>query len=314
MDRTTDDDPIPNPPVEKEEGKTYASSRSLLRGDRHLAPAYRWNAAAEPAGDRTEESQRVQGASVRRRWRPVIAIAVPVIMVAALAAVFRDSPGPVAPAREDPLISYCATVIERSSIELPDPSQAGSDEAANSVPVTAGRLVLLTERMLGVAPEEARPALRNQVESYRDLVRTGDAAGFYSPQLQASRNQVHAVSVASCDFKEFGLTATSFAYEEVPGRLGSGRYSILMRNTSRDGHEMVLFRRKPEFAGEFSAILRREAQGEEAVRLAGGYADPGTQTTVTAELLGGDYAIACFQRTAGEPHWQRGMIAEFTVR
>lgn len=236
-------------------------------------------------------------------------------MIAALVVVLRESRDPVAPPEEDPLIGYCAAAVERDSIELPVPSEpADAQEGQNTVPVAAGRLVLVTERMLEDAPEEARPALQTQIDAYRELVRTRDPAGFYSSALQEARAELRAIDVQSCDLKLLQMSAESFQFVGVPSNLERGRYSIQMRNMSRDAHEMVVFRRRPEFDGEFTSILRRDAQGEEAIRVTGGYAAPGGQSTVVAELPDGRYVFACFQQVGREVHWQRGMIAELTVR
>ncbi|HEU4869076.1 MAG TPA: hypothetical protein VFV09_15300, partial [Actinomycetota bacterium] len=96
------------------------------------------------------------------RRRMAVALAVPALIVAALIAVFvtrNDEPPAVG---DDPLIQYCSTAIERDSIRLPDPA-ADSEEVKNSVPVTAGRMVLLTERMLEVAPEDVQTELKAQI-------------------------------------------------------------------------------------------------------------------------------------------------------
>jgi hypothetical protein len=266
---------------------------------------------AKPASER--EADERTPADRQRRWRVAIAAAVPVLMVAAFAVSRMGGDEPAGPPVEDPLVEYCATLVERDSIPLPSPADAEDEEARNLVPATAGRLVLLTERMLEVAPEEARDGLQRQEEAYRALVRSRDAAEFRSAELLAARNEVAAVDVRSCELKTLEFGAQEYRYNGIPERAEHGRTSLQMRNEGTEAHEMNLYRRKPEFGGDFAAILRRGAEAEEATPVASGYAAPGARSNVVAELAGGEYVMVCTLRTGSQAHWQRGMISEFSV-
>lgn len=288
-----------------------------LTGDAASDPA----AAGEPAHDRDHrepeddevpEAPKARSADRGSRWRIVVAAAVPVIMVAAFL-VARSSREPKAPVGDDPLVRYCATVVERDSIQLPNPAQSGSEEVKKMVPVVAGRLVLLTEKMMEVAPDDAKAGLRRQEEAYRALVRTRDAAGFRSAELLASRNQVNQVDIKSCNLDQVEFAAAEFRYTGVPEKVGHGKASLQMVNEGKEAHEFVLYRRKPDFGGDFTRILRRDSQDEEAISVASGYAAPGARSNVVADLVGGDYVMVCLLRTGNEAHWQKGMITEFTV-
>lgn len=190
------------------------------------------------------------------RWRKAVAIAIPVLIVAALVAVWvgRDDE-PVATG-EDPLIQYCATVVERDSIDLPPAAEATVPEVRERVPALAARMILLTERMFSVAPAEMKPHLQRQINAYREVVRTSDAAGFEKPELLESVNKVAAEDVSTCNFQKVEFAASGFKYRDFPDELNSGRASFRMRNESNETHEMVLFQRNPEFGGEFSKILK----------------------------------------------------------
>jgi hypothetical protein len=247
------------------------------------------------------------------RWRKAVALAVPVLIVAALIAVFVTRNDEPAALGEDPLIQYCTTAIERDSIRLPDPA-ATSEEAKNSVPVTAGRMVLLTERMLEVAPEEVQPDLKDQIAAYRDLVRSRDPGGFADSKLLSSLNKTGRADAGTCSMQKVEFAASQFRYRDFPSELNSGRTSLTMNNEANEKHQMVVFRRKPEFGGSFTDILERGRQEEEATRVATGEADPDETDVMSVELTGGEYALTCFVKSGTEEHWEKGEIAEFTVR
>ncbi len=247
------------------------------------------------------------------RWRVAVAIAVPVLIVAALIAVFVTRDDEPQASGEDPLIQYCATAIERDSIELPVAAQAEPEEAAGPVPVAAGRMVLLTERMLEYAPEDVRPELEAQIAAYRELVRTSDPAGFVEAGLLESLNKVGRAAASTCSMQQVEFAASQFRYRDFPRELDSGRTSFLMRNEANERHQMVLFRRNPEFTGSFADVLERGKQDEEATRIATGQADPDELDVMAVELFVGDYALTCFIESGTEVHWEMGEIAEFSV-
>ena len=247
------------------------------------------------------------------RARIALAIAVAVLIGAALAAVFVSRDNEPAPLAEDRLLQYCSTAIERDALELPDISQAASEEVKNGVPVTAGRMVLLTERMLAVAPDRQKPELRKQVAAYRSMVRTRDAAGFAAPELLESLNKSGTAAAATCKMQEVDFAVSQFRYVDFPRELEAGRASFSMRNESNEEHQMVLFRRKAEFPGPFAEILEGGDVGEQATRVAEGRADPDKTDVMAVELLVGDYALTCFIRSGPEEHWKKGEIAEFNV-
>lgn len=246
--------------------------------------------------------------------RKAVAIAIPILMVAALVAVLITRDDEPAAVGEDPLITYCATAVERDSISLPEPARANDPEVRNSVPPTAARMVLLTEKMFTAAPQHIKPDLQRQINLYREVVRSGDARGFENPELLESLNKVAEEDVSICSLQEVEFTASQFQYRGFPDELDSGRSILRMRNESNERHEMILFRRNPEFGGDFSEILEAGKEQEQATRLAGGRADPGNTDHMVVELLNGDYAIACFIESGPDLHWEKGEIKEFHVR
>lgn len=241
-----------------------------------------------------------------------IAAVIPLLVVAAFL-VSRLGVEPSQNEAEEARVLYCATVVERDSVEVPNPTQSDDEEVESSVPVTAGRLVLLTEKMVPLAPDAAKPALQRQEKAYRTLVSTRDVTGFRSDELVADLNEVHEINVRTCELHQVQFGAREFSYEGVPAVVQGSRVSLEMSNEGNEAHEMVVYRRKAGFDGDFAGILSRGADTEEAIMVASGYAAPGEQSNVVADLAGGDYVIVCTLRTDNEPHWQRGMIAEFSV-
>lgn len=120
--------------------------------------------------------------------------------------------------------------------------------------------------------------------------------------------------MSSCKLETVRFNATDDGYSDVPGTVKRGRTSFEMRNLGDDGHEMVLFRRKEEFPGDFIRILRAGRENEEATRLSSAYAAPEYSGTLVADLAGGEYSLVCFVQSGEEAHWENGMIARFTVR
>jgi hypothetical protein len=246
--------------------------------------------------------------------RRAVAIAIPVLIAAALVAVLVTRDDEPAVVGEDPLVVYCATAVERDSIPIPDPAEADNPDVRNSVPPTAARMVLLTEKMFSVAPQQVKPDLQRQINLYREVVRSADARGFEKAELLDALNKVAAEDISTCNLQEVDFAASQFQYRGFPDELDSGKSSFRMRNESNERHEMVLFRRNPEFEGEFSEILSANKEGEQAILVAAGRADPEKTDYMVVDLLNGDYALTCFVKSGPDFHWQKGEIKEFYVR
>lgn len=250
----------------------------------------------------------------RRRMTIAIAVMVPVLILAAVLVSRREDDSGTAKGGPDPLATYCAAVVERDSIRIPVPEEEPSEEATNSIAIVAGRLILVTERMLEVAPDEAKAELEHQVSSYRELVRTRDQAGFTSQELLNSRSEVNAVDVDRCGLSSVEVSATEYRYDGISERIDQGKTTFRLSNRGEQLHEIVLFRRGPEAEGEFSSILAEGTEGEQATVVASTHAPSGTSNVLTVDLEGGQYAIACLLSSGNQPHWRRGMIVEFSVQ
>lgn len=247
----------------------------------------------------------------RRGLRMAMAVAIPLLMLAAIFRVGRDDGASSGEAGEDPLVAYCATMVQRDAVRLPAVDSDASEEDGQPAAVIAGRMILLTESMLEVAPAAARSELESQIASYRELVRTQDPAGFRSAELVGSRERLNAVNVESCGLRELEFGATEFRYEGVPPSIAPGRINLQMRNDGNEAHEMHLYRRNPESSGDFSQALSRGVHEQEAELVVGGHAAPETSAVATADLITGRYVMICVMQTGREAHWQRGMIEEF---
>jgi len=242
-----------------------------------------------------------------------MAIAIPVMILAALLIVRQGSDPGGGPPSGERYRSYCASLLERDSIRIPPPVENPSDELRREVALTAGRLILVTERMLEEAPAGVRPQLETQVATYRDLVRSRDPAGFDASQLRDARNRANAVDVDSCGLETVEFQATEYDYVELPGRLQHSRASLWMRNVGDEPHEMVLFRTNPDFSGDFAETLAAGREAEEATTVGSLHVAPGNYDVVTVDLSGGQYVMACFARSGQQVHWELGMVSEFVV-
>jgi len=249
----------------------------------------------------------------RRSVQMLMAIAIPVMILAALLIVRQGSDSGDGPQGGGRYRSYCASLLERDSIRIPPPVENPSDEVRREVALTAGRLILVTERMLEEAPDAVRPHLETQVATYRDLVRSRNPARFEAEQLRDARNRANAVDVESCSLETVEFRATEYAYVELPGRLQHSRASLRMRNVGDEPHEMVLFRTNPDFSGDFAETLAAGREAEDATTLDSLRVAPGNYDVVTVDLSGGQYIMACFARSGRQEHWEFGMVSEFVV-
>ncbi|HEX2054380.1 MAG TPA: hypothetical protein VHJ78_11735 [Actinomycetota bacterium] len=300
----------PQDPTEPPTGKAGTPGSGALEGEALKEPAEEGSAGKEPpkatAGARRRPDR-------RRRMRRLVALAVPVLMITAVVLVLRRSDAP-APAGNDRLVNYCATLTERDSIALPVAVPEPSEELRNSVAVTAGRLILLTERMLETAPDDAKEPLEAQVAAYRELVRTRDPAGFKSERLLEARREASTVESEACGVNQVDFTASEYRYNGVPQTMRHGKVSFQMRNEGEEAHQMTLYRRNADSEGEFPTILEAGTQDEEATAITTMHVAAGATYAATADVAGGRYAMVCVLTTGDQPHWQRGMIAEFEVQ
>lgn len=127
------------------------------------------------------------------------------------------------------------------------------------------------------------------------------------------------------------ITAVEYEFQGVPATTEAGT-SFALTNGGEELHELVLVRKNDDVTESFEEIL--QLPDDEAFQKVGVVgqlmAEPGTDAegTLTAEEPG-DYLMICFVPVgmtelpeasgpdasipAGEPHFTRGMLGEFTV-
>jgi uncharacterized cupredoxin-like copper-binding protein len=91
-----------------------------------------------------------------------------------------------------------------------------------------------------------------------------------------------------------------------------GRYSFVMTNEGEEPHIMILVRLEDD--AELDDALA--TQGEEGVaeEFESELAPPGAEAVLTADLVAGSWVMLCPIPTPdGEPHYELGMINEFTI-
>lgn len=272
--------------------------------------------AADEPDDRTSgDAPPPTGPTSRDRSRLLIALAVVVLVaVAAIAIRSRDRSEEGAGEEDEARIAYCTTLAERDAIRLPPAGAEPTEEVRSQVPVIAGRLILLSERMLETAPEDAREPLEAQIEAYRELVRTRDPAGFRSEELLEARNDANRTNIEECDMAELEFSAREYSYDGVPQAMRHGRVAFTMDNEGEQAHEMVLYRRNAESEGDFASVLSEGEQDAQAALITAVSVAPGSSYTFVADLAGGRYAMVCQLPIGDDAHWERGEIAEIEVQ
>jgi uncharacterized cupredoxin-like copper-binding protein len=106
------------------------------------------------------------------------------------------------------------------------------------------------------------------------------------------------------------VIATDYAYEFAAP--AAGRTSFVMANQGQERHVMLLFK-TPE-GQTTQQVLEAEGEGLEE-EYESGTAAAGEEAVVTADLTPGDWAMICYiPDPEGTPHFELGMLEEFTVQ
>jgi uncharacterized cupredoxin-like copper-binding protein len=113
------------------------------------------------------------------------------------------------------------------------------------------------------------------------------------------------------------LTLVNFAFE-LDAPFTAGRQVLHVRNNGSEAHEGDIFRATPT-AGlhEYLAWIDSGEHGVPPVAPVGGFGDihPGKEVWVELTLTPGRYFIVCQVPAAADkqPHYKRGMFAEFSI-
>jgi hypothetical protein len=174
------------------------------------------------------------------------------------------------------------------------------------------------------APEPIKADVEKLLALARQGASTGDSATFTSPDVQTADHDIDQYMLRECGYEQIRITATDNAYQGVPTTVRSGPVGITLDNHGREAHQVLVVRINDGVTQPFSALLQSppEQRAQAATALGSVEVDPGQVGTVFLRLAPGRYGAGDFlaQGTTrldapgnGDPHYQQGLQAEFTV-
>jgi hypothetical protein len=174
------------------------------------------------------------------------------------------------------------------------------------------------------APEPIKADVERLLALARQGASTGDSATFTSPELQAADRDIDQYMLRECGYEQIQITATDNTYQGFPASVGSGAVGITVHNQGRDAHEVLIVRINDGVTEPFNALLHLppDQRAQAATALGSVEVDPGQVGTVFLRLAPGRYGAGDFlaQGTTrldapgnGDPHYEQGLQAEFTV-
>lgn len=232
-----------------------------------------------------------------------------------------DATDDTAPAQDDVAAgdpaAYCDALLEFNSavfeVELEE------DATEDQVVEVGEQLAPLSQRMADNAPPEVADAIEGLHTTAIEPLLEGEAEAFNSDETFGQYTALVDASGPVCDFQEVSVVGKDWFYEGVPATLAAGQYSIALANEGTEEHELVLFRKQdatPLDPAELSTLSDEEFEAK--LTFAGAaFAPPGGSGSTLTELEPGSYVMLCGLPVGGaedgKPHFEAGMLAEFTV-
>ena len=232
---------------------------------------------------------------------------------------------------EAQLASYCPTVVELET------AAAGLDEAQSEEEARAyynKEMKPLIERMQANAPDEIEAPLDGLVGSIEKLLSGGEISEAEEKRGDEAEDQLHAYDLEHCGWNKVDVAGGDYAFNGVPATIEAGTASIEFENKGAEVHEMVVFKKKAGVTDSLDSLLAIENEQEAASKIEPvgylGGVHPGDREFLLVDLAAGDHAIVCFYpvgttpekfaaeeaspgQLTGEPHFSKGMRAEFRV-
>ncbi|MGH2721803.1 MAG: hypothetical protein ACRDJO_09395 [Actinomycetota bacterium] len=229
------------------------------------------------------------------------------------------------------LARYCPAVVELEQ------AAAGLDEAQSEEEARAyynREMKPVIEEMQANAPEEIEAPLDGLVGSIEKLLAGEEISEAEEKRGDEAEDQLHAYDLEHCGWNKVDVAGGDYAFEGVPATIPAGTASVEFENKGAEVHEMVVFKKKAGVTDSLDSLLGIEDQEEAAAKIEPvgylGGVHPGDQEFLLADLTAGDYAIVCFYpvgttpekfaaeeaspgQLTGEPHFSKGMRAEFKV-
>lgn len=240
-----------------------------------------------------------------RIWKSIAVVSV--LSVAAVACANNDDA-----ASGDDNDAYCALAVELDG-------QEGFPSAEQF------------EALRDAVPEEIRDEVNLVVERVLQAIEDGNpGAAFADPDVEAAFKPIDAFENEVCGLEldneseqdasvteldpnaaQVAVSATEYAFEfQDPA---AGPTSFTMSNDGDETHVMVLF--KLAAGSSIDEVLATEGgEGLTEVEFSSDGANPGEEAVLTADLTPGKWAMICYIPDAkGKPHFDLGMVREFTI-
>lgn len=221
---------------------------------------------------------------------------------------------------DDDRAAYCRDVIVLDQMfQNFDAEDATGFEAA----LAASEPVM--DRVVAAAPEQLADEYTVVSTAFGEVVDTGNPEPFFTPEVDAANDAVHADNVASCGWTVAEITGEDFKFTGTfPSEPGPVSFDFV--NTGAEAHALIVARKLDDVAGSaldaFNALESEEAFATAFEQTASVFAEPGDAAYGLADLEPGEYLAFCPvpSGTAGEasigdgpPHFVHGMVTEFTV-
>jgi hypothetical protein len=216
--------------------------------------------------------------------------------------------------------AYCTDVITLDQMfqnfDAEDPP-AFEAALAEAVPVT--------DRIVATAPAELEDEYAVLSAAFGEVVETGNPEAFFTPDVDAADDAVHAHNLDHCGWTVAEIGAEDFRFTgDFPTE--PGQVSFELTNTGDEAHALIVARKLDDVEGSaldaFNALESEEAFPTAFEQTAAAFAEPGESVYGLADLAPGEYLVFCPipSGTTGEasvgdgpPHFAEGMVTSFEV-
>jgi hypothetical protein len=230
---------------------------------------------------------------------------------------------------ESAFAAYCDTELAIETAPEPeiDFETATPEEQAAALRTYGSETMRpLADDVVAAAPEELAGDVGLLSDAVDELAASGDFAAFEQPDVEAASDNLHAFDLENCGWSTQQVTASDYAFEDVPEELSAGPTSFELTNDGEELHELVLVRKNDGVtasADELLALPEEEALSQVTPVGSPAFAAQGEDDYLVADLEPGDYIGLCFIPVGttseeapppeGPPHAMQGMVSEFTV-
>lgn len=181
------------------------------------------------------------------------------------------------------------------------------------------------------APDDIADEVATAVGAVREALSTQNFDVFETDEVTDALAAIDEYYVSDCDFEEIDISATEYAFQDVPQSVDAGPAVLRLSNEGKELHEALVFRINDDVDLSIAEILELpEDEGITKVEQVGeAFSMPGESGSATLSLDEGRYGVVCFipqgltpevaeeaeegEEPQGAPHFTLGMSAEFTV-